>query len=216
MGLHWVTSFCATAKYVMKMDDDVNVDFYQLHYIIMESRKNSSRTIGPRNKTNSATTQKQQTPAPFLPSKVGTVKDLIRALQEREKLGVDGKLEKSRFILGRKLNRARINRDNKFKWYITAEQHPEPFLPNYVHGPFYMTTIRSIPGLLNQVQNIRFIWIDDPHVTGSLREAAGIDLIDASPLFTMHDRYVKCCSQAMNHHNQVRRQCYSHHNVGLS
>ena len=28
MGLHWVTNFCAAAKYIMKNDDDVNVDFY--------------------------------------------------------------------------------------------------------------------------------------------------------------------------------------------
>ena len=47
--------------------------------------------------------------------------------------------------------------------------------------------------------NFPYFWIDDAFITGNLREAAGIHLIDLDEYFTIYKGHMECCIATPRH-----------------
>lgn len=56
----------------------------------------------------------------------------------------------------------------KNKWFVSFQDYPDEFYPNYCAGWAYVTTISTIKTILETSKGNDYFWIDDLFVTGTL------------------------------------------------
>jgi hypothetical protein len=151
MGLTWVGRYCSHAEFLVKQDDDIVVDYYQLNELL------------------------QKPPFTYILANNGHV------------------------IIGKVLKDQKVIRNLTSKWGVTQEEYKRDVFPPFVSGWAYITTPKVGSALVasSQVKTKNYFWIDDVHITGTLREATitspKITLIDLGPYFTQYKGQLQCC-----------------------
>jgi len=80
----------------------------------------------------------------------------------------DSKTENERFYLCYALNQTEPKRDPDNKWYVSHQDYPAEYYPEYCCGWAYVTNIPTIKSILDVSKNEPYFWIDDMFVTGIL------------------------------------------------
>ncbi|ETN84233.1 hypothetical protein NECAME_06977 [Necator americanus] len=62
--------------------------------------------------------------------------------------------------------------------YITMEEYPYKFFPEYCLGDMYVAIPSTIATLRDESNNVPFFWVDDIFTTGIVAREAGITFED--------------------------------------
>lgn len=130
--------------YVVKMDDDVFVDFDQLARFVKKKYNTISVTDVPRQ-------------ASELPS-VGR--------HHHRQTNV-----KKKYFIACKTLHNQVIRDKRSKWYVPESLYQHDYYPKYCSGWLYIMNPNTIRELIHKLpESLPTFWIDDVYITGMLRE----------------------------------------------
>jgi hypothetical protein len=79
------------------------------------------------------------------------------------------RLRTTNSIFGKLLVNKNAIRELDSKWYVSPREYQGTLYPPFVSGWAYVTTPKVISALLRIAQERKYFWIDDVHVTGTLR-----------------------------------------------
>ncbi|RWS06294.1 beta-1:3-galactosyltransferase 5-like protein [Dinothrombium tinctorium] len=128
MGLTWALKYCSQSQLVLKIDDDIFVNFPLLDQYLAENYPKSTSD----------------------PLIVRVNHKMIACFVQK---------------------RMKVLRNTTSKWFVSPNEFPEDYFPDFCSGWGYLTTMFTINDLLKQVpNNLPPFWIDDVYVTGILRE----------------------------------------------
>lgn len=89
---------------------------------------------------------------------------------------LSGLKERKSFISCNAALNLEVQRDPENKWAVTQEEFPEDFYPSYCLGYVVLYSGDVVKKLYEEAQRTKYFWIDDVHVTGTLRQAVNVDL----------------------------------------
>jgi len=95
--------------------------------------------------------------------------DLYGLLHHLKTTSFGSRLQSTNSIFGKLLSNKTVLRDPTSKWYVTQKDYPGSTYHDFVSGWAYVTTPKVIEALLDAGQKTAYFWIDDVHVTGTLR-----------------------------------------------
>ena len=64
------------------------------------------------------------------------------------------------------------------KWGVNISYYKSEYYPPYCDGPFWITSRKNIPHLLQSSTKIDYLWVDDAYLTGLLRQNSKIGIRD--------------------------------------
>lgn len=80
------------------------------------------------------------------------------------------------------------------KWYVSRAEYSDSIYPNFVSGWMYIMQPKVASRLINYAESSnKYFWIDDVFVTGILRQALNIKILDIGKFYTTDHRYLECC-----------------------
>ncbi|CAG7734243.1 unnamed protein product [Allacma fusca] len=103
-----------------------------------------------------------------------------------------------KFVLGKSLVNMEVIRDVTSKWFVPIEEYRANRYPPFVSGWGYFTTPSAVWDMIKLSHSEKYFWIDDVHITGTLREKSGVPLIDMSAIFTHYKGQMMCCLTPAN------------------
>ena len=143
MGLQWVTQSCSQATLLLKQDDDIMVDYFQL----------------------------------------------LDKLRNQYKRSLDNAM------IGYKHIGLKPQRNPKSKWFVSKDDFPADFYPDFLSGWAYVTSTIAAKALVMEALRSNLFWIDDIWLTGMVAPKANIALLSLNSFYTVYVEQIECCLQ---------------------
>ncbi|CAD5207924.1 unnamed protein product [Bursaphelenchus xylophilus] len=80
------------------------------------------------------------------------------------------------------------------RWYISWDEYPRRWWPNYCYGYFVLTTTETIASVQHGMRDISLVHMDDAFITGIVRKNLSIPIINWHGIFSQpeHVSYENC------------------------
>ena len=81
------------------------------------------------------------------------------------------------------MHHSRALRHPRSKWYVTHQEYSPKFYPTYCQGALgIIYSQKASRLLLDQIENVKFLWLEDVYVTGLLREKTKVEVFQVDKL----------------------------------
>lgn len=98
------------------------------------------------------------------------------ALMEYMRENVNGIRNRRNFVNCKVVHGATVKRSYRSKWRVSVREYANAVYPDYCPGFIVLYTSDIVEQLYRSAQTTKYFWIDDVHVTGTLREQVNATL----------------------------------------
>lgn len=96
--------------------------------------------------------------------------------------------QSQQFHLGRllfctEISRAKVKRTFRSKWRVSYDEYLEKYFPNHCPGYAILYSSDVVLQLYQRAQSLRYFWIDDVHITGTVASKLNITIAPTNGLF---------------------------------
>ncbi|KAK4303477.1 hypothetical protein Pmani_024515 [Petrolisthes manimaculis] len=190
LALRWSASFCPSATFLLKMDDDIMVDVWGFADLLrarlvlgpdetLQTDKGQGRVLNPSEAWNTGQGRVLNPSEPWNkgegrvlnPSEAWTAGLLQTDLQPQREGG---------------------------KWRVTSSEYPGHLYPDFLAGWAYIATRSAAAALVKAATEAASppFWIDDVYMTGILATVAGVPRYSLSQYYSLMSGAASCCLKA--------------------
>lgn len=88
-----------------------------------------------------------------------------------------------RLLLCFEITSAKVKRSYRSKWRVSFDEYPEKYFPNHCPGFSILYSADVVKQLYLKAQQLKYFWIDDVHITGSVASKLNLTISPANGLF---------------------------------
>ena len=188
-AMHWLKTYCTTPQHIIHFDDNMVVNIFKLvKYLDIRLEKKLAKTsllsaeksINKNISVNSSRAENISNTFHGTNDKqnLSTISNKAEGTHSKPTLHFIGSMDCHDYTA------ARVKRDTTSKWYVSEEEYPHEFYPQYCFGGAFIMDVEVVPLLLEaSLDSPTFVWVDDCYLTGVLREICEISINSISSMY---------------------------------